>query len=122
MLYAKFNEHPTSTEIVYELALTHQKRGNSYKPLESEDNRWELKKARNMCLNAIKKFPNTYGADRCRVLENQIKYKNLNVVIEKVNTPNIPFRANITFKNLNKVHFKLVKVSFDSYKKMEQKY
>jgi len=117
LLYAKFSEHPTSTEIIYELAKVHQKRGNTYKPLESEENKWELQKARNMCLNAIKKFPKTYGADLCRTLENQIRYKSLNVVIEKVNTPNIPFRTNITFKNLNTVHFKLVQIDFDQYRK-----
>jgi len=117
MLYSVFQDHPTSTEIIYELAKVHQQRGNSYKPLESEDNKWELKKTVNMCLNAIKKFPDTYGADRCRFLENQIKMKQLNVKVEKVNTPNIPFKANITFKNLSNVHFKLVKINFDNYKK-----
>jgi uncharacterized protein YfaS (alpha-2-macroglobulin family) len=117
LLYAKFMEHPSSTEIIYELALMHQNRGNTYKPLESEENKWELKKAVNMCLNAIDKFPDTYGADRCRYLENQIKMKNLNVVVEKVNSPNTSFKAKVTFKNLSNVNFKLVKVDFDSYKK-----
>jgi len=115
-LYADFAAYPTSTEIIYELALIHQAKGNSYKPLESEDNKWELKKTVNMCLNAIHKFPDTYGADRCRLLENQIKMKNLNVTIEKVNIPETPFKAKLTFKNLTDVHFKLVKVDFEDYK------
>lgn len=117
LLYAKYKDHPTSTEIIYELALIHQNRGHSFKPLESDDNKWELKKAVKMCLNAIDKSPDTYGADRCRFLENQIKVKHLNVMVGKVNTPNVPFKAKITFKNLSNVHFKLVKVNFDDYKR-----
>jgi hypothetical protein len=116
-LYAKYQNYPSSTEIIYELALMHQAKGNAYKPLESEENRWELKKVVNMCLNAIDKFPNTYGADRCRHLENQIKNKNLNVIVEKVNTPQNSFKAKITYKNIPKVYFKLVKIDFDDYLK-----
>ncbi len=117
LLYAKYQEHPSSAEIIYELALTHQAKGILYKPKEAEDYKWELKKAVNMCLNAIDKFPDTYGADRCRLLEHQIKNKQLNVVVEKVNTPGSPFRGNLTYKNLSKVYFKLVKVDFDDYLK-----
>ncbi len=117
LLYAEFKEHPTSTEIIYELALIHQQKGNTYKPIASEENKWELKKARNMCLNAIDKFPDTYGADMCRVLENQIKRKHLNVMVEKVNTPNTTSKANLAFRNLSNVNFKLVKIDFDDYKR-----
>jgi uncharacterized protein YfaS (alpha-2-macroglobulin family) len=117
MLYADFNTVSTSTEIIYELAKLHQNKGNKYKPLEAEQYKWELKKAINLCKSAIKKFPTSYGADQCRILENQIKMKQLNVVTEKVNTPNAPLKANITFKNLDKVYFRLVKVDFDDYKK-----
>ena len=42
-----------------------------------------------MCVDAINKFPNTYGADQCRVLENQISLKQLNVQVEKINSPDI---------------------------------
>ena len=117
LLYADFKDAPTSTEIIYELAKTHQKEGGKYKPVEAEQYQWELKKAVNLCLSAINKFPDTYGADQCRVLENQIRVKQLNVVSEKVNTQDTPFKANITFKNLDKAHFRLVKVDFDAYEK-----
>ena len=116
-LYAKYKDHSSAAEIIYELANVHRNRGNAYNPLESEEYKWELKNARNMCLNAIKKFPDSYGADQCRMLENQITAKQLNVVIEKVNTPNTDFKANLSYKNMSDVYFKLVKVDFDDYKK-----
>ncbi|MFB0924365.1 MAG: MG2 domain-containing protein [Vicingaceae bacterium] len=117
LLYNKFSDFPSSTEIVFELASTHQITGSKYKAVEAEGYKWELQKAVNLCISAIKKFPNSYGASKCRVLENQIKMKQLSVVAEKVNTPNTPLKANITFKNIDKVFFRLVKVDFDEYKK-----
>tara|TARA_B100000809_G_scaffold71156_2_gene68756 strand:+ start:7220 stop:13384 length:6165 start_codon:yes stop_codon:yes gene_type:complete len=117
LLYDKFSDFSSSTEIVFELAKTHKRSGAKYKAVEAEGYKWRLKKAINLCISAINKFPDSYGADQCRVLENQIKMKQLSVVAEKVNTPNTPLKANITFKNIDKVFFRLVKVDFDDYKK-----
>ena len=116
-LYAQFSNAPIAAEIIYELAKTHQNKGMKYKPIEGKEYQWELNKAVNLCRNAIDKFPGSYGAAQCSMLENQIKMKQLNVVVEKVNTPEIPFKVNLTFKNLDKVYFRLVKVDFDAFKK-----
>ena len=43
--------------------------------------------------------------------------KSLNVKTEKVNVPNQPLKALLSFKNINKVYHRLVKIDFDDFKK-----
>jgi uncharacterized protein YfaS (alpha-2-macroglobulin family) len=117
LLVADFKDAPTSTEIIYQLAKTHQANGNKYNPVKANQYQWELKKAVTLCESAIEKFPNTYGANQCSVLAHQIKMKQLNVVAEKVNTPGMSLKATITSRNLDSAYFRLVKVDFDAYEK-----
>lgn len=116
-LYEKYKSHPSSTEIIYELANIHYGRGQQYDPLKSTDHQWELKKAREMCLAAIQEHPKSFGVSKCQYLANLITHKSLKVVAEKVNRPNVPLKAKITSKNLDKIYFRLHKIDFDDYNK-----
>lgn len=120
-LHKKFKAYPSSTEVAHELATIHQKKGNNHKPLKGDENKWEFKKAIAICAEAIKNFPDSYGAQKCKVLANRIGFKELTVKVGKVNSPNTPIKANVAFKNIDSVHFKLVKIKFDDYKKWTNK-
>lgn len=117
LLYGAYNEDSTAAEIVYELAKVHQSRGDAYNFAEPELYKWELKRVVVMCKNAMEKYPDTYGADLCRRLQNDIKVKELDVKIEKANIPDQPMKALLGYKNINHVYHKVVKVDFDDYKK-----
>jgi len=118
-LYANCKKLPISTEVAYQMANFHYLNGNKYDPLnpEKEQYKWELKNAKNICLNAKKTFPKSLGAKNCDFLLHQIEQKFLNVSIEKVNVPNQPLLAKIIAKNIKQVFFRLYKVNFDTYKK-----
>ncbi|MGB0886536.1 MAG: alpha-2-macroglobulin family protein [Vicingaceae bacterium] len=116
-LYAKHLGAPTTPEIVCELAKIHQKRGNAYKINMPEKYKWDLKKSISLCDYAIKNYPNTYGTDLCKGLKYQIKTKALSVQIEKANVPKQAIKALISYKNINKVHHKIVKVNYDLFKR-----
>lgn len=116
-LYNKYPETETAAEIIYEVAKIYKDRGNAYNFNEPEKYKWDLKMAVTMCNNAMKKYPNTYGADLCNQLQHQIKNKSLNVKTEKVNVPNQPLKALLSFKNINKVYHRLVKIDYDDFKK-----
>jgi len=116
-LYNTYSETETAAEIIYEIAKIYQARGNAYKHSEPEKYKWDLKTAVTLCANAMNKYKGSYGASLCEGLFHQIKNKSLNVTTEKVNVPNQPFRSFIAYKNLTKVHHKIVKVDFDAYKK-----
>lgn len=118
-LEKKYTTYSASSEINFEIANVHYLKGRKYDPLKGEENKWELKKALDICLEVIKKYPKSYGASQCKSLESQIKEKSIHVVVEKVNTPNLPLRGKITHKNLSKVYFRLLKVKVSDYRKWQ---
>ncbi|MCW9041198.1 MAG: MG2 domain-containing protein, partial [Flavobacteriales bacterium] len=119
-LYIRFPEDTSTAEVVYEMAKVYQTRGNAFNSNEPKKYKWDLQTAMNMCKNAIKKYPNTYGADLCKQLENELNKKSLNVKTETANIPNEQLKALISYKNLDTVFHKLVKVDYDDFKKWNE--
>lgn len=116
-LYNLYPEANNAAEIIYEIAQVYQARGNAYKFEEPEKYKWDLKTAITLCGNAIKKYPDTYGADLCKKLAYQIRTKSLNVKVEKANVPHQPIKALVSYKNINEVFHRIVKIDFDDYNK-----
>lgn len=117
-LYKEFKTNSASTEIAYELAREYYERGMRYDPVKSPQQQWELKKALELCEQAIKNYESSYGAKKCLQLSQQIKGITLSVVTERINSPNLPFRGKVTFKNASTAHFKLVKMDYSHYQEM----
>ncbi|MDH5399754.1 MAG: MG2 domain-containing protein, partial [Cyclobacteriaceae bacterium] len=116
-LHRQYSTLSVSAEVAYKMALQLQIKGNSYHPFQNKKTQWELKKAIALCNSAIAVFPKSYGADQCRSLESRIFEKSIKLTTEKVNVPNLPFRALVSYKNINKIYLKAVKVDWDDYQK-----
>ncbi len=120
-LQSKFASSPRVTEIDYKIANWYLQKSSLYKPLAGDDYKWHKKTAKEICLEAIKKFPDSYGAAQCKNLISSIEAKSMNLSIEEVNEINKPFRALITSTNLNKLYFKVVKTSNLELRKIYRK-
>jgi uncharacterized protein YfaS (alpha-2-macroglobulin family)/aromatic ring-cleaving dioxygenase len=107
----KYGKQPITAEIVFELAKLYRRLGNKYKPHVSDDYKWHIKKAYDLCQQTIHRYPGTIGAHNCRSLAGQIKGKKLNLTLEKANPSLKPFRALIQYKNIDTLYFKIVKTS-----------
>lgn len=110
-LQSKFSSSKRVTEIDYRLASWYYQKATSYNPLVGDAFKWYKKTAKEICQEAIKKYPESYGAKECQNLIASIEAKTMNMVVEEVNEPNKPFRAMITSANINKLYFKIVKTS-----------
>ncbi|MFH1005751.1 MAG: alpha-2-macroglobulin family protein [Bacteroidota bacterium] len=121
-LEKKFLSHPSSTEISYQIANLYKEKGDKYNPRISEDNKWFKKKAYEICENAVKRFPDSYGAKNCKYLLAEIKTKSINLTTEQVNIPDKPFRALLQYQNQNKVFFRIVAQDIETYNKNSEKY
>ncbi len=109
------DSYPTSTEtasVWYEIALNHYNKGGLYNR-KTDDNRWERKKALEICSKTIEKYPNTYGALECEHLISRIKEKRLSFNIENSYLPNTPIRMTLGYRNVFKIYFKIVKIDWD---------
>jgi hypothetical protein len=67
-MYLKYGDQPVSAEIAYHLASMLRTQGYKYKPLVSDDYKWQLKEALEIAESAAKRFPDSDGAKNCSVL------------------------------------------------------
>lgn len=107
-LEEEYNKVPYSTLISYNKARYFYDEGLKYSPAVSDEHKWELKKALEICSTAIEKFPDTFGAGECNWLQSQILQKNLQFTTEYGNIPDKPFRALVSYKNVNKIFLRVI--------------
>ncbi len=111
----------------YEIALAYQRQGNTYyfnleESASKDKNRWKLKEAIAICNAVTEKFPESIGAQKCAVLIEQIKQPNLHLQAEEFIGINSPSRTLVTYKNLEKLDFKIYKVSNSQLKRYNDIY
>ena len=103
-----YQDHPACAEVSYEIASLYNQQSGSYDPLVSDQHQWKNKEAIEVCQQVIRDFPDSYGAEQCRHLLAQIESKSLSLQVEQANLIGEPFRARLTYKHLNQVHFRVV--------------
>ncbi len=109
-LEKKFKSHASWSEIAYEIATVYYQKGQTYAPLVSDTNKWMLKKAHDICIDALEKTKQeNFGSLCCKHLKSVIESKNLQFKVENVNVPDRRFRAAVSFKNLPKVYARIVR-------------
>jgi hypothetical protein len=118
----EYNKSSASADISFHIANHYFREGNKYNPLQSDDHKWEIKKAADKCKEAISKFPESDGAINCRNLLEKIETKQIQLTIDYVNLPENPFLGLIGFKNVSHIYFRIVKISFEKNQEFEGRY
>ncbi|MCX6295881.1 MAG: MG2 domain-containing protein [Bacteroidetes bacterium] len=118
----KFSSNSASADVNYEIAEVYFSKGSTYNPLQSEENKGMKKQALELCDAVIKKYPASDGAKNCEALKARIVEHSVDFITEKVNTPNAPFRALVTFKNLKTVYVRISQIDIDKYNKSIERY
>jgi len=118
-LIAKYPKQKSISEVYYKKAEIFKRIGEENNTPASET---KIKEARDICLMVEKNFPGTVGFSQCKSLRLQIEQKVLRINTEKVNLPNENIITNIEYKNISKVYFKLIKLTANDYKKLEEYY
>lgn len=114
-LREKHKAHKVSSEIDYCIASVHSEIGNLYNPLdpETEQFKWQKRKALQICEETIKKFPDAYGSLQCKALISQLQSKTLTVTIEDIIASDHPSHILVESKSLKKIYFRLIKTGWD---------
>lgn len=111
--------HPVSTRVTFlkaYLASTWP-----YKPLQSDDHKWDLKKAFEICESAKKRFKDSDGAIQCENLQEDIMAKSVSAVIEENNLPGQPFRSLVRYKNFTDLHYRIIKTNREEVRAQRNK-
>ena len=112
-LINKYNGQSAVAHLMYEKAQIYMAIPyNEQKP----ETKFSKQKAVKICNEAIEKYPESYGAGLCKYLLAQLEEKSMSLQTERVNPKDKEFRALLSYKNLNKVYFKIVENPFPKYK------
>jgi len=105
----EYADFPYSSLVSFNKAKFYYDEGMKFNASVSDDHKWDLKTALEICNTTIEKFPDTFGAGECDWLRNTILQKNLQFTTEFGNIPDQPFRALVTYKNASKIFVRIVK-------------
>ena len=112
--------NPAAARAMYLRAELYYSQGCNYDRLNNTSSQYEIKRAKETCELAINRFPGTEGAISSQNLINRIMMPSLNMETENVNTPGNPFRCFIKYKNIETLHFRIIKTDRAQIKKIVQ--
>lgn len=115
---AQYANNPVVAGAMHQLARLHFEKGDDFDPLTNTANQAEIKRAKAICDEAIIKYPGAEGTIHCQNLLMQILQPSLELVTEKVNIPNLPFRALVKYKNIPKLYFRVIATTRTEAKKL----
>ncbi|MBK7212216.1 MAG: hypothetical protein IPH88_02730 [Bacteroidales bacterium] len=111
LLEKKYADYPCYTEIAYRRALLLTETAVKYKPLVSDDHKWDFREARQLAQSAADKYPDSYDAKSCQALVNSISYPTLDINQEFASSPGKPALALVSSKNIDKIFIRLIKTT-----------
>jgi uncharacterized protein YfaS (alpha-2-macroglobulin family) len=121
-LEKNYSSQPGSATVIYNIAKIWEQRGRLYQPLQSDDHKWELKKAFDQYQTAINRFPDSDGATLCYNAQHELLRKFVSARVEKVNVPGLPFRAQVNYKNFTGLYWRVVSVTRDEVRAERKKW
>lgn len=119
--------HEVSALYGFEMASIYFKHGQKYNPKSmisgSDDtSRWKIKEALELCNQVITSYPKSDGAEKCTILRQDIKQQSLQITTEDF----LPIQKNarllVRYKNLEKLQFKVYKLSRSQWAKFNKTY
>ncbi len=105
-----YRKHPASAEITFWLASAYFEKGSIYDPLKSDDFKWDIKKAYDLSLDALEKFPESEGAKSCQSLLEKIKTKEVSLITDYASYQGSPFPALLRYKNTETVYLRIIQM------------
>ena len=118
-LQKKFANHEASAEITWNIAqllngdeteAIPYNEENAGQQAENQDKKWNIKKAVELCKEAISCFPESFGGKNCRALLESIQQPFLSVTISNAVPVQKPALALVSYRNTPKVYFRLLKM------------
>ncbi len=108
-LEAEYKKNPLGTEISYRLALYYEQQAKKYASKKEEKYQFLLQNAVSICEKAIAEFPESRGAQKCANLKHRIQATYIVIKNESIVEVAKETRLFITYKNANKLYFKIYK-------------
>src|SRR5690606_35650891 len=119
-LYQQYKSNPASAMAGFIKARTMYQQALQSTDKEDTSSEYSVKKAKQLLDAIIKDHPKSEGGIHAQNLATTILHPELNVTVEKVNVPGLPFRALVNYKNFSRVHFRIIPFTDDLKKFADQ--
>ncbi|KOY85677.1 hypothetical protein AD998_05490 [bacterium 336/3] len=120
-LKKRYNQNSQVTFVYHAMAEYWYGQGQKYSSEKGNQHQQDLKKAYQICEEGSKLFPTSEGAVSCMSLQTAIKQKSLSVQMEQTEPSQTYFKALLSYKNLEKIHYKIVKVNRKEVREQRKK-
>lgn len=107
----EFKTSEASTLIDFEIASVYNNQANEYVPKTKTEHQFKRMKALEICEEAIAKFPNSLGTQKCNLLKQQILSLSLNIVAEKQVPNQKDNKVLVSYKNIPELFFHIFKIN-----------
>jgi len=115
-------KHPASTRATFLKAQFYAAQATLYKPLQTDDHKWDYRRANEICDSARQRFADSYGAIQCENLQDEIRIKTITSGIEEVNVPNQPFRSLVHYRNFTELYYRIIKITRPEVREQRSKW
>ncbi|HET9824331.1 MAG TPA: alpha-2-macroglobulin family protein, partial [Chitinophagaceae bacterium] len=105
----QYENEPATSQAWYLLASQYNQDASTYQPYGDTTHRYDRIKAKEICEKVLQERDSSEGKINCYNLLNEINQEELKFSVAKVNTPNLPFRALIQYKNFSRLFLRLIK-------------
>ena len=114
----KYSTNPVAAQASYLLASHYNELASKYDPQKDTTHRYSKAKAKEILEKVVKDSAvKTEGWVNSYNLLKEITNKAFSFTLEKVNLPNLPFRALVSYTNISSLNFRLIKAT-DGLKKL----
>lgn len=118
-LFTKHQAAPIAAEIAYRKAKAIYDRATQFQNNSGSPMQWAYREAHELCQQIIKQYPGSFGAKNCASLISSIEFKSVGLNTEEVYLPESAILAKISYKNIQKVFLKVVKISASDSERLE---
>lgn len=118
----RLKEHEVSGLYDFEIAQTYYNQSLKYIPKKNETPQWKAKDAADICNAVITKHPKSIAAEKCKILQSQIKQPALRLRIEAFLPVKKEALILVNYKNFNTLNFNVYAISERQYKAFNKTY
>ena len=117
---SQFGTLSISAQAWYLQAQWWAEQADSYNPLKDTTHRYDNLRAIAFCEQPVKHPDSSEGKWNCEQLLKKIRRPSFSINIESVNLPKQPFRALITYKNINQLYGRIIRIDEATKELFEQ--
>ena len=118
----QYEKLPAAAQAWYLLAQYYNELANDYKPNGDTTQRFARVKAKEICEQLQLQKDSSEGKINAGNLLLELNRSSFEFQLEKVNSPDMPFRSLVTYKNVNTLHFRLIRTDENLRTKLENQY